>query len=394
MNGTNDLHVKKVKAVAYLHAQGYQNKQIAASLTANGWPTSEPQCANLLAEARREKLFWIELDRAAFSPAEVDSLRTLLLQPDLEPRLKRLAPPNTLKHLRIFYSGQEATTPASWNARLEHFAPLAAGRIWELLEGAATVGIGWGHTTAACVMALERDDGSSVARRVKQKPLRFVPTCGNPLGPASQSHPERASSAVVDKLHTMWGSRDNPLSLQGVCAVIPDVLEPGAKESVRQFVAAHADYQTIFGPSATPLVNQLDTLITSVGSFNEGWLVYKDELIRVGGIPRETLREVALGDIDGVLLPKSPLTASQAEEFNAMAGAWTGLTLQQCQRIAREAAHSGRPGVIVVAIGANKKAIVREVVQLGLVNELIIDHDLAKALGQEIPPLQRPRRGA
>jgi DNA-binding transcriptional regulator LsrR (DeoR family) len=148
------------------------------------------------------------------------------------------------------------------------------------------------------------------------------------------------------------------------------------------------DYQTIFGPPASadavPLADQLDTLITSVGSFNEGWEEFKDEMSKVG-VPTARLREVAVGDLGGVLLPKrTPSAAEQAKvhaAVPAIAGTWTGLTLAQCQRIARQAVHTERPGVVVVAIGASKKEMVLAGVEQGLINALIIDHDLAMALG-------------
>jgi len=387
MNGDNGRHDHMVLVVAYLHAQGYPNNQAVLLLQERGYQIGEPAYSGYLAEAKRLGLVIIKVNPDVFTGDVVEAMQMLTSpDPHLAPALKTLAPANTLKHLWIFYSGQEGTTPESWDTRLAHWAPLAARCVLALLERAEIVGLGWGHTTAACVTALTRD-GSGVARRAKQKPLRFVPTCGMPLG--VKRRPEHASSALVKTLHTMWGSRGNPLSLENVYAVLP--VEPVYKKIVHaQVLARIDDYQTIFGPAAqadaVPLADQLDTLITSVGSLSQGWQTYTNELITVGGISTEELRAVAVGDINGVLMPKSiltggPLTASQEEEFNVMAGAWTGLTLQQCQRIARQAAHSERPGVIVVAIGASKKEIVLEVVQRGLVNELIIDHDLARALG-------------
>ena len=45
-----------------------------------------------------------------------------------------------------------------------------------------------------------------------------------------------------------------------------------------------------------------------------------------------------------------------------------------------ESDRTGKPGVVVVAIGADKASVLREVLSRGWVNELIIDKDLEKAL--------------
>lgn len=45
--------------------------------------------------------------------------------------------------------------------------------------------------------------------------------------------------------------------------------------------------------------------------------------------------------------------ARSAREFDDIAASWTGITLAHCQRLASEAAKAHRPGVIVLAIGAN-----------------------------------------
>jgi DNA-binding transcriptional regulator LsrR (DeoR family) len=62
---------------------------------------------------------------------------------------------------------------------------------------------------------------------------------------------------------------------------------------------------------------------------------------------------------------------------------WAGVRLEHLARCARAATGGeGRAGVIVLAVGRSKAEVVLECVRGGLVNELIVDHDLAQALAQ------------
>jgi len=56
------------------------------------------------------------------------------------------------------------------------------------------------------------------------------------------------------------------------------------------------------------------------------------------------------------------------------------------QRVAQQADRRKRPGVIVVALGADRAEIVGEAVRRGLINEPIIDRPLADALARTLSP--------
>ena len=88
-----------------------------------------------------------------------------------------------------------------------------------------------------------------------------------------------------------------------------------------------------------------------------------------------------VGDVGGVLFPRPGLGARGRAEVDALNRMWTGAKLRHFERIAKQAARSTRPGIIVVAMGGeDRAAIVAEAVRHGLVNELIIDRTLADAL--------------
>ncbi len=65
------------------------------------------------------------------------------------------------------------------------------------------------------------------------------------------------------------------------------------------------------------------------------------------------------------------------DELNAM---WTGITKEHLSRIAIRSAGVGGAGVVVAAMGRERAAIIGEMIRLEMVNELIIDWDLANAL--------------
>jgi DNA-binding transcriptional regulator LsrR (DeoR family) len=128
------------------------------------------------------------------------------------------------------------------------------------------------------------------------------------------------------------------------------------------------------------LVGLLDSLFTSVG-FAERPLGHRNKsLLAAGDITADELRALVVGDIGGVLIERPGLDKNgrkQVAELNAM---WTGITLKDIIRIAKAGQASDRPGVIIVSIGLEKAEILAEIIRRGLVNELIIDEDLAFAL--------------
>jgi DNA-binding transcriptional regulator LsrR (DeoR family) len=354
---------------------------------------SESTFSKYLAEAERRGWVIKSIPEWQVPPEIMDKIyvRTSKYRP-FEHTLTTRVAGSTLKGLRIFSSGQVEDTRESWEARLGHFACPASMRVLELLHMAENVGIAWGHTMAALVAVLERHFRNA-RRRAEYSRLRFSPTCGEPLG--AECPPERSSSALAAQLSAIWDCGSKPLSLAGVPAVIPAVFTGEKRQGVREYITLCRDYRRIFGPAteagAIPLVDQIDTLITSVGSFSQNWQMYQDQLIQYGGIPIEQLREFALGDISGALIPRSGLSASQQEVLRCIAALWTGIKLEHCQRIARDAAKHQAPGVIVVAIGSNKAGVILELIQQGLVNELIIDHDLAGELKRLLKGGRRAR---
>src|ERR1022692_3352038 len=110
--------------------------------------------------------------------------------------------------------------------------------------------------------------------------------------------------------------------------------------------------------------------------------MYQSELAQTGGIPRERLLDLVEGDIAGALVKtqKRTLTVAEEQEFENITKSWSGLRIEHLRDISTSAYSTGKPGVMIVAIGKNKANILLTVLKMGLINELIIDHDLADAL--------------
>ena len=98
------------------------------------------------------------------------------------------------------------------------------------------------------------------------------------------------------------------------------------------------------------------------------------------------LEHLVLGDLGGVLLPRENLLPAQRKTVEDLNSGWTGVSFEQLERCARDGSRAReRRGVVVLAEGVVKAKPIREIVRLGVVNELVLGHELATAL-DELPP--------
>jgi DNA-binding transcriptional regulator LsrR (DeoR family) len=241
----------------------------------------------------------------------------------------------------------------------------------------------WGSTVSHLVDGLSHLIRSNpVTHR-----LRVVPVCGEPLGRASERD---TSSRLAKRLHELAnGDKDQPLpSLTGVPALISRSFRGAHLDGIWKFVRRSASYSEIFG-SRKPLINQVDSLLTAVGTARQPMGFMHAELLKAGSRPRKELTSAALaklvvGDIGGVLLPRPGLGAAGRAEVEALNAMWTGANLSHLKRIAQQASRSTRPGVIVATMGEDRAESLAQAIRDGLVNELIVDRPLASALARAL----------
>jgi DNA-binding transcriptional regulator LsrR (DeoR family) len=367
------------QAAAYLSAEHDLKQEDIAELLGN---MTQSGVSRLLKHA--EDRGWLEV-RYRFTGFD-------RLSPERQTELKRLVEPKGLdaalasvtsatgvrvRSVRMFSSGSTSVSPSGFERRLRRFGRAACRHLAERLEQSALCGITWGGTLSHLVAALEAAPPKPFAGVT-----RFVPVCAEPLERGSNND---TSSHLVRRLQRVLQPRgDPPLSLTGVPALISRRFVGADAAGIRKFIDEAASYREIF-TSRQPLVDRLDTLVTSVGRAGRAMGFIHEELLRAGSVPgnrltNAKLERLVVGDIAGNLLGRSGLDESARREVDALNAMWTGINLGHLERIAVQADRQKRPGVIVVSIAANRADVIAAAVRRGLVNELVIDRDLALEL--------------
>ena len=361
---------------AYLYgAQGMPQKKIKDKLHRTAGHISK-----LLAEGKKKGWWQIrclipeetrrEIEREIFCGDKVSEK----LQQDASLGVDKVS------EIRIFDSGSKATDEKGYEVRLDRFGRLMAEPLWKLLGEGKIVAVSWGKTIAKSIPEF---------RRVFQKPprekdpIQFIPVCGDLL---EYSEVKFTSSSLVAELHEVFnGKSGEVISLGGLVARIP--CKQPERDIVRNFFREHiSGCRRVFeGERAKrgkrgreALIKQVDTILTSCGTAspdsNDLVLVETTMAIRK---TREELNALTIGNIGGFFLPRPGLKKSESKVVKEINDQWTGIRKEHFELCANR----GSPGVVLLAIGKAKAEIVCECVRLGLVNHLIIDHDLAEELG-------------
>jgi hypothetical protein len=119
-----------------------------------------------------------------------------------------------------------------------------------------------------------------------------------------------------------------------------------------------------------------------------------DEIRELLGVTQQDLERSFLGDIGGVLLPRKDGAVAADGVVKGIETHWVGMRYAELQAAATRAAARKAPGVVVLAIGANKVDVLASAIRRGLVNHVFIDQDLARATEQVLQRLlPQPARG-
>jgi DNA-binding transcriptional regulator LsrR (DeoR family) len=374
--GPRDV-LREAQAAAYLYSQGNDQARIGGVLR-----VSQAEVSRLLGMARREG--WLQT-RCVLPEGAVAAVEQMVFADRdlLRARLGREAARGgaaPVRGLRIFHSGGEGTDAAAWDARLRRCGQAAAARLQELLPRLRLAGVAWGATIARLVDGVRQ---LNPRPPLLPGPVQLIPLTGEPL---TFPDPETSSSTLAHRLHEILGGASAFHSLAAVPAFIPAKFSRPSRKAIRQFIAEIAGYRAIFerrsadGRPQEPLADRVDAILTGVGTVSaeiSGRLL--DDRLLAEGLTKEQLRERVIGDIGGIFLPR----AGHQRVVRGINERWVGVRLEHLARCARAAAQDvGRAGVIVLAIGRAKAEVVLECVRGGLVNELVVDHELAQALLQ------------
>lgn len=364
----------QAQKAAYLRAQHNLSQEEIGKLLGG---ITQPHVSRLL--ARAEEMGWLITELHFVErdiPQEVmEEIRHLLEPQPLVQALQKVSEINNLfiPTIRVFDSGTASTTDEAMALRRKRFGRMAAGRFEELLRDSEIVGVAWGRTVNGLIEGF-----ASTHRGQRQFPIQFVPVCAELVGPAT---PEFSSSRLADRLNDIVNSgQGERLSLSGVPAYIPRHYSKEKASIIWEYISDIGSYQKIFR-GASPLLAKMDTLLTSVGPSQIIIGGNATELTAAGSLDVDQLQSLVVGDMGGVLIPKPNLNDEERTVVNELNRMWTGISLDHLEHIARDARKSAhKTGNIVVAIGCIRATILYEIIRLGLVNELIIDNDLATAL--------------
>ena len=339
---------------------------------------SQPHVSRLLKRAVEKGWLYTEqrFIEKDISEKQMAQIKRLLIPDSLSEKLSEFARNSGVAtpNIRVFDSGAKANSAEIMQRRRVRLGRVAAGRLDELLSQSKIVGVAWGRMVSAIIEGLFNLN----LNPVEINPTTFVPVCAELT---SHSRRDYSSTRLAERLDEITNNSDSHhLSLSGVPAYVPLKFETSKKLAIWEFVSDTASHKKIFS-RPQPLIDQMDTILTSVGSGQDPVGGALEELAKAGGVTQKTLQKLIVGDIGGILIPNPGLTQKEHLRIDSLNEMWTGMTLVQLHKLAsRHVSGNAGSGSIVVALGSERASIVHEVIRLGLVNELIIDEDLACAL--------------
>jgi DNA-binding transcriptional regulator LsrR (DeoR family) len=371
-------HAVLIAAVAFERSCGKYQEGIAGALG-----ISQPEVSRLLAKAKETG--W--LGSPSFTPVNPDIWQqaqerfysTTALCNELRRRFGRLG--QRLHRVSLLHTGKDGRIEAS-----------GVGIFNALLGEAESVGVTWGRTISYIVDVL-RQRTADMPTRQRKATVTFVPLCGEPLADGDPgSHSSSVLALRLTELFNGGSGAASAPSIAGVPAFIP--LKVGKLEAVptiRHLISLVRGHARVFGTpdganrDKPPLVDNLDAILTSVGRVDPDRRgTFLTERIQLGDISEDQMMRSVAGDIGGMIIPNSNISAEDGRRIKDMNSNWTGVHLEHLQKCA-DAAHRAefsrkRPGVVLLALGEHRLTVVLRCIELGLVNELVIDKQLADSL--------------
>ena len=388
----------------YLRAKFEMPQKDIAALLSVAQPTvsrwwNEALAIGLIREQRR-----YTLNETGLSVELLEQVR------EVEPWARRLAQLQavstgngvTVRSLRVFRS-MEKDGDSPIDARLKRFSKQAAGALHDAIQRSTICAVASGYTISNAVDALAAapaaaHDRTSVAPASR---VRFVPVWPEDL---SDPSPRISSSALAERLDDIFNSRSSsfpdstrpprPPSLNSVPPFMPHYFE--TSKFRRYLEEDFAGYRELFGSQSSghvvgrPVIADVDMLLTSIGARNRAFGRFHELLIKHAGVTAAELAAITAGDVGGVLIPAPNCTDAQFRRIRRINSIWNGLQPEHLEQIALRS-HSREslppPGVVIVSIesseGGRAQALAAAI-RAGLVNELIIDEQLADGLDKEL----------
>lgn len=365
---------QRAQCAAYLRAR-HNMSQIEIGNALGG--LSQPHVSRLLAHAQKEK-YLIVTERFAeerFTNEWMQQMDELLAPPALSESLQDYCSAHGYiqPSIRVFESGSGQTETAMTHRR-NRFGRTASGRLAELLSRASTVGVAWGRTIRALV------DGIASSHRLvdPSQTVEFLPVCAEFVKLTQRGYSASRLAELLDDIYN--GGEGDTISMTGFPAFIPRAYDPDMQRSIRQLVSDTPSHAHLFSGD-DPLVGRLDMLISSIGSSQTPLIGALEELMHAGQVSASRLGELIVGDLSGILIPKHDLDEDDRALVSDLNQMWTGIQIEHVRSLAtRAAADASQPGVVIVALQAERGDAILELIRMNLVNELIIDQAAAQRL--------------
>ena len=320
--------------------------------------------------------------------------------PDSHRRAVRRAKNKAMQIRPVTPKDWEKDDPKTWQLRLAVFGRAAAPHVNHLLQHSRVAGVSWGSSIGCVIDELHRQ---RIALPERHLPIETVATVGEAIGDKDAAD-EISSSRLARRLKEAIGHRrtDKVHHLRGIPAMLPFSYQD--VPAARKGLLGYPNYKQVFGESGA--LSRLDTVLTSVGNVNQAHKFYPREL-RTSPFSESQISLLdEYGDIGGALIPFPARTttyenADAKNIVNQVSARWTGMTFDDYQQLAKAygPGYVGRPkkgqrppGVVVLAIGRNKRGVVLQCLQQDVINVLIIDEDLAFALLESTPNPHTARR--
>ena len=384
---TDDLDIL---AAAYLCGQQQTQETIARSLG-----LSQPVVSRLVLRAKQQG--YLET-RTRFIQDRVGKKDLARIKARVRPAplteiLSRMAAEGSKKPgpvVHVYPSHSRNTSAAAYRHRLDEFASACVEDVLEVLGLASVIGVSWGDTVASVIDAMKE---AAPSARSDPRARTAVPLLGEPLGLNITQH---SSSVLAAKLEEALNPGVEPgqshtLSLAAVPALIPADMEEAEIVAIHKLIEKITAYKAIFGTKgpnpagveeSVPWIRRIDAVLTSTSTHERPLGFDDDSLIGAAGVPRAELNDLVIGDLCGAVIPRPNLDEKAREGVESILRRWTGVKISHLQDCAVRARDGGAPGVIVLAIGANKAPVVYAAVRRGLIQHLFTDQDLADRLEQ------------
>lgn len=311
----------------------------------------------------------------------------------LTERLKGIsAPPRRIAATVVLTKTGASDEDVQRSALPSDFYDGAVRAVWELLTPANVIGITWGHTLSLLLRAA-RKARVSAHYSGEHQPL-IIPLCGESLGAIlpSTSSSSALAQGFGEVLTTRAAGEYLSLGMIPVLLPGPNAFSDTDVDAVKKLLGFAPAYTMIFGTdkdkdrddSVTiekerPLAEKLDVVITSISREGQALGVGDHPGFTWNTLQLSEFAKLVIGDLAGIPLvrPGVPATA-----IAPLLKRWTGLKEHHLHLCAeRASAPANAPtGVVVIGTGRERTACILEAVRRGLVNHIVVDEELGRAL--------------